>query len=124
REKPCVIAHMPAHHAAIGNVTERHTTCEIGPLRLGLLSCHDVRNRRSLSPYEAAPRRVGHEQTTNRFDLVRFQSAAESRRARLAPRPSSLAVLSANGVRSPFRPFRHRPASAGGGAASSRLLPH
>src|SRR5262249_43905371 len=75
REKHRVVAHMPAHHAAIGNVTERHAACEVRPFRLGLLSCHEVRNPRSLSPYEAAPRRrTGHEQTTNRFDLFRFQS--------------------------------------------------
>jgi hypothetical protein len=68
---------MPAHHAAIGNVTERHAAREIRPFRLGLLSCHEVRNRRSLSPYEAAPRRrTGHERSTNRFDSFRFQSGS------------------------------------------------
>src|SRR5262249_43541311 len=77
REKHGVVAHMPAHHAAIGNVSERHAAREIGPFRLGLLSCHDVRNRRSLSPHESATRRrAGAERTTNRFALVRFQSAA------------------------------------------------
>src|SRR4029077_12976041 len=62
REKHRVVAHMPAHHAAIGHVTERHAAREIRPVRLGLLSCHEVRTHRSLSPYEAAPRRrMGHE---------------------------------------------------------------
>jgi hypothetical protein len=50
RQKHRVVAHMPAHHAAIGNVSERNAAREIRPFRLGLLSCHDVRNRRSLSP--------------------------------------------------------------------------
>jgi len=31
---------MPAHHAAIGNVTERHAAREIRPFRLELFSAH------------------------------------------------------------------------------------
>src|SRR5262245_51402932 len=48
RKKHGVVAHMPAHHAAIGNVANGHAAREISPFRLGLLSRHDVRDRRSL----------------------------------------------------------------------------
>jgi hypothetical protein len=64
---------VPAHHTAIGKIANGHAAGEIGPFRLGWLSHHDVRNRRSLSPLESAPRRrMGHERTTNSFDLFRF----------------------------------------------------
>src|SRR5262249_41970181 len=40
REQHGVVAHMPAHHAAIGNVTNGHAAGEIRPFWLGLLSAH------------------------------------------------------------------------------------
>ena len=79
REKHGIVAHMPTHHAAIGNITNRHAAREIRPFRLGLLS-HEVRNGRSLSPLdESAPRwRMGRERTTNSFDLFRFHFLSAS----------------------------------------------
>src|SRR5262249_8858462 len=174
RQKHGVVAHVPAHHATIGNVAHGHAAREIRPFRLGLLGRHDVRNRRSLSPYESAPRRrMGHERTTNSFDLFRFpvrtylarrraycvgsatyrsrvgfvwgtislQRArrdwqavhfSSMRRAIKAEGRGSCRALRrltwcwANRLRSPFRPFRRRPASAGGAApffAPSRPQP-
>src|SRR5262245_3023627 len=40
REQHGVVAHMPAHHAAIGNVINGHAAGEIRPFWLGLLSAH------------------------------------------------------------------------------------
>src|SRR5215471_13073877 len=42
REEHGLIAHKPAHDASIGNVVNRDALREIGPLRLRLLSSHEI----------------------------------------------------------------------------------
>ncbi len=39
-QEDSIIANMSGEHASIRNITERDAPPEIGPLRLGLLSCH------------------------------------------------------------------------------------
>src|SRR5262249_30935835 len=124
REQHGFLAHMPSEHAAVGHVVERNPAREIRSFRLGLFGGHDAlpietnNQQRGFSPVPMRRKPCVGSPTLSK--QCERSIKAEGRGFRRALRRFD--VLSERfGLRSPFRPCRRRPASAGEAPASSAL---